>query len=710
MPHPKMKNENYQNLGGIDTKVSPYITGPMEFLNLINYDFQTPGSLTERWGSTQYVGQTGPGSINSLYEYIQLSGASSVVFSYSGGIFYGATTGQSQGMSFSVMGATQGLNCYEVDVFSAPPTLGAFPLGANGIVNLNYEGGSSLRIGNGATVPIKQVTDPQIQSDNTLSYQTFQNLLFGADGNKFFKFDGTTTYPVGLPPISFIGTGITSTGVSSYFSNLSGASDFLGFGLTGAYYFYASYVNNQGFEGPIWPFAYLPGGSLIVGTTAAANGGTFAAIRYLFNTPLQFGISSINVYSFWSGATIFSLGQDPSFWLQPFTLLNTIPASGSSTTWAVLGTTTGGQTLVQGNLGAQPNPLSNEYSPIGLTFQITGGYIYEVDLINYYPKFLEVFQNRLMLAGFSATPSTVWFSDAGEPEGYEPSFNFEVRTNDGDYVTAIKTYLMRFYVFKQRSFHVLTGDNPNNFFLQQVSDQYGAINNRCVVTFDNTLLFLDRKGVISWNGAQVSQLSTPKVQSYFDSMNYSAALNVACMVHDKIRNQVLVAIPINGSTTNNITLVYDYMVGAWTTYTGFTPSAFALVQGYTNNKYTFYGDAQGRVNWFGPSFLADNGVGFTTYIKSRFLKDMGESTQKQFRRFYLNADSPGTTIGFALNFYQDYGPSIVLSTTLTLAAFQNRIDFGISAKSLAFEMSNIQTSTRLKIHGFAFESRYLRSS
>jgi hypothetical protein len=69
---------------------------------------------------------------------------------------------------------------------------------------------------------------------------------------------------------------------------------------------------------------------------------------------------------------------------------------------------------------------------------------------------------------------------------------------------------------------------------------------------------------------------------------------------------------------------------------------------------------------------------------------------------------PAATIGFHVNFFQDYGSSVVKSVTVNMSQFQTRIDFGISAKALAFELSALQTSTPLRLHGFTIESRLQR--
>jgi len=197
----KMKSENYSLLGGINTKVSQYNNSPLEFLNITNLDFQTVGALSQRWGSTQYIGQTFPGRINSLYEYSRLSGSSYIVTSYSGGIWYGATTGQYQGMSLSVVGITRGLSYDGAGnrntIYSLDKGLGSTAVQITYVaVNIPTYGITSYPV----------VTDQntsraaEILSDNKLSYAVLNNYLFMADGNEFLKFDGTTTTPVGLPP------------------------------------------------------------------------------------------------------------------------------------------------------------------------------------------------------------------------------------------------------------------------------------------------------------------------------------------------------------------------------------------------------------------------------------------------------------------------------------------------------------------------------
>ena len=736
--NPKFKSENYTNLGGINSKFSPHLTSPLQFLDIKNYDFQTPGSLTQRWGSTQYMGQTVAGKIIALSEYQKLDGSSMVIFGATGGMWYGATTGQFQGMSLSDLGSTvtmdpgtlaqRGMVHGVAWVFAGVSTPNSFNLASNGM----FYKGSSLHylMRGGMTQGIltwnwaEEFAATQFQG-NYASIQYLVDQAFVANGSGFFKFNGTNLSKVGLP----VPTGATL----NWQTVTSPGTTLIGFGSTGVAVFYISYVNNRGFESNIVPLASIMGTanctvmSLGGAVGLGANyGSAIVQATLSVNTPLAFGISAINVYSYVTNDYLnqFNYGVMPSAWSYLFTKLATYPASGSTLTHVPLGTTggvTGWAGLAQ-NTGELANPYSNQYEVLGLTFGIKQNLQFsrapsdDLSIMGYprpyvpafFPQYLAVFDNRLFCAGFSSAPSTVWFSDIQEPEGFLPQNNFEVRTNDADYITAMQSYQTRLYIFKRNSFHVLTGDNPNNFFMQEISNIYGCVNNRSVVIFENVMFFLDRKGVIEYTGAQISFKSTA-IQPIFDRMNYNPALTEACAAHDKLRNQVLFAIPIDGSSTNNITLVYDYVANAWTSHAGYNPSIFAEIQGYNSTKRLFCGDYSGRVNWFSASFLSDNGSGITLSFKTRYLHDMGDSVQKQFRRLFLNADQLSATLSNKINFYQDYGTSIVLGTTLNLGAFQDRIDYGISAKSLAFEMISLNTTNSpLKIHGFTIESRLQR--
>lgn len=694
----KLKAEKYQGLGGINAKFSPYITGPLEFLDIQNMDFQMPGALTQRWGSTMYVGQTLPGAVTSLFEFSRLNGSSYVIFGSTGSLYFGATTGQSQGASFL------GQSLYTNSRLRFDNVAWS---GASGVyvatVNVLYYGDGSQQIGNGTTVTISG----QTLSGNVTSYAALNNYLFGANGSQFYKFDGASFSFVGSPPM--LPSGIAS---SPAINNSASSSD-IGVGATGSYLFYGSFVNSRGFEGQIWPLS-----SVNASTAAAASlGGTFiGSIQQMIMIPPAYDISSVNIYSYWHGTTVLTVSDSATWLSRPYVFQRNVPISGLTLYQSVtclqvnLGSTLGGITYLIGNVGALPDTTTNTYYPVGFSMSISAfNLVNNIQVTPYIPQYCAIYQNRLFLSGFSSAPSIVVFSDTGEPEGYPLSNNFEVRTNDSDVITGMISYQSRMYFFKKNSFHALSGDNNNNFVLQEVTHQYGALNNRCIVLYDEVekIMFLDRKGLMVFNGAQTTHASI-KMQPIFMRMNYSAAITQACMVHDKLRSQVLCAIPIDGSSINNITIIYDYVANSWTTQKGVAPSILARIQGRNNTENAFYGSYSGMIQWYGASFTSDSGVGFTCYIKSRFDHEMGDTIQKQYRRFYMNMDPPSATLSMPINFYQDYGTSIVLSSTYVIGVFQNRLEYGISAKSLAFEIYSAAQSVPLRVYGYSLEERMQR--
>ena len=88
MPQPKIKSENYANFGGMNTKISSYLVEQHEFLDLQNFDFTRPGSLTKRPGTTQYLGHTLDNRITGIFEYEKLNGSSQIIIGSNSGLFW----------------------------------------------------------------------------------------------------------------------------------------------------------------------------------------------------------------------------------------------------------------------------------------------------------------------------------------------------------------------------------------------------------------------------------------------------------------------------------------------------------------------------------------------------------------------------------------------------------------------------------------------
>lgn len=580
MAEQRSRSEVYNTVGGINQKVSQYIMGENEVLDISNMNFKYPGSLTKREGTTLALGATVSGKITGVYQFGRLSGASYLI-------------------------VTANTNAY-----IATTSFSAFKTG--------------------------------LQNNSLFDFETFVDRLFMTNGNDFFKTDGTNSYLYSLPPgISAPGFGITAA---------------VGGGLSGTVVAGYGYLNERGYRGPA-----------SVGITVALNGITFGSLSYYgMSSPSGYGVTAIALYR-----------SD----IDQITMYGTtlIPIAATFT---------------------DSSPISTDPAPQYVNFTLA-------------PRFLEIFNNQLFLTGVSSTPSTLYWSDIGEPEGIDPTFNAEIRTNDGDVIRGMKVFGSQLVVGKERSTHRLLGDNPNNFTLQEISNQYGMLSNFAVATYDTNMLFLDTKGIVEYDGANISIVSN-KMADTFKTMNIDAARDMAYSIHFREQNEIWFAIPCNGATFNNTIVVFDYLSNAWTKYSGVNASVLAMARGGLDKFRPFTGSYSGSLAYFHPDVFSDLNQGFTALIKTRNHAPMGQSSEQQFRRFFANIDPiMGASQAINLRFMTNY--STLTSATFqiyqgpSLSAFQSRIDFGLSAKSWCAEISHYSASLSFKLNGYTIESRFQRS-
>ena len=586
MAYSEIKTESYNNMMGMNSKVSSYDNNKAEFRELTNLNFQAPGALTKRPGSTLYTtGSTVTGAINSLYEFNKLNGSSYLIGS--------ANT-----------------TAYNITTTLSPIKTG-------------------------------------LLNNGLFDFVTFVDRLFMGNGQDFFKYDGAQTNSFGLP------SGITTGG----FGVTAGVGGSLTTGTTQTFVASYGYLNNRGYYGP------SSGGITIV-----LNGATFNSLFYYGMTGpnSDYGVSAFVMYRSLAGQ-----------------------ASQFGTTFIPAGTTFLDTSSIVGTIPANDN----------LNFGAS-----------YAPKFLEIYNNQVFYGGFSSIPSTFFYSNIAEPEGIAPESFEEVRTNDGDILTGFKSYRNSFVIFKNKSVSILSGEDPTNFSLQLVTDQYGCISNRAIVVFEDFLWFLDEKGICQYNGAGTSVISD-KMEPIFLRMNISAAKQKAWGIYYKDLDEVWFGIPVDGSDKVNLVVVYDVNVKAWTKYEGIDLASVALATGRLDRRTVFFGGYTGSAFAFGSSYLNDFGKdGITCLFQTPYYAPSGHSTTRQFRRYYLDIDPIiGSSTSVYLNFVSNFGLTSGFTASIYQNQYQTRVDFGIPAKSLSVIGSYFSSTLSLKINGYAFDTRYQRS-
>lgn len=702
----KLRNSHsYHLLSGINQKASKYEMSTAHFLDIRNLDFDVPNALQKRPGSTFAIGAdngtTGP--IKTIFEFSKLTGESYIITASDTALFYLAS------------------------------------------------GGMTL-------------LDPGWNNGQPVDMLTFVNYAWMANGQKWKKFDGASATPVGLP-ISPKTQGNTVTGFTFYvtndltfeLNNRSGTTFMLVGGAThvmkgvswmarGVYLAY-SYVRSDGYYSPVDFFGTArnliqtrvnESQEYFGANFGAGEGGTYANFVGGITIPAGQGISAI---ALWVAVDTVGIGSSVenipgvgiaragnmgyvtdsttgvfhylSYTLKPtadtsrFWLYTLVPGAslfliehnnfGVGTSFPpVYGTT-----FIFGNFSSFDSVPTPTLGWSGMTSDFFSSYT---------PKYIEMNQNTMFIAGFSSQPSAIKFSEVGGPEVYFPENSIEVRTNDGDRVTGQKAFNNQMLFTKEHSFAKLIGDNANNYQLVEISTEFGCLSNNSMVIKDQTIYWLDRKGILEYNGAGWKIVSDA-VEGIFRRMNLAAAKENAVGIHHLYRNQLWWGIPVDGSTQNNMTVVYDYLVGGWTFFDGFNPSSFGYVKGALSKPTVWRGDYSGMLHFTGESFFSDSGRAITCLALSAFEGAGGENQTTLWRRFFLDvATASGLTGQIKGQVFSNYDTSTVQATFSTYQdQFQTRVEMGVQGKAIAAQISHCSASLPLLVNGFGWAERPLRN-
>ncbi len=699
MADSKPTSHYYNNLGGINIKASTYEMNIAQFLDLRNLDFDVPKALQKRPGQTYAITSTNgsSGPISSVFEYQQLEGYSVIVVGDHVAQRYIANNGYTLLSSGWSNGQPIDMLTFVNKLWSCNGSKWEYAFSTSGLSQI-----ASNRVG----LPIESRSEFRDAGGATLTYASgpYQG---SATGGTFFTVNGATMFTFGGSSSLTRGIYIAYSYVRS--DGYIGPIDFQGTARNIVRY---APTNAQDFfDNSTTGFKY---NELIGGfTTPSGNNITSIAIFFAedtigYSAPME-NIPGVGIVE--SGAlgwrtqitnrSFMSYTLKPGADLSRFWLYTTIPVSNlflqnntNATYYGVtftLGSTWGAYD------GSAPPTLS------GLTLM-------PFDFFStYIPKYQEVNQNFMFISGFSSQPSQLWFSEVGEPEVYDPESVFEVRTNDGDRITGIKAYSDQLIVCKDHSFSKVIGNSADNFQLINLSSDYGCISNRSIVTNNQKMYWLDKKGILEYNGASWDIISEP-IEAIFRRMNLSAARENACGVHHLYRNQIWWGIPVDSSTKNNITVVYDYFVGAWTLFDGFDAASFTYAKSSLNKPTVYRGDYSGLVHYFGESFYSDSGRSITCLALTRFENEGGENQTTIWRRFFLDVAMIGSTGLIQGQVFSNYDSSTMQATfSIYQSSFQSRAEMGVVGKSVAAQISHSSASLPILINGYSWAKRGLRN-
>lgn len=261
---------------------------------------------------------------------------------------------------------------------------------------------------------------------------------------------------------------------------------------------------------------------------------------------------------------------------------------------------------------------------------------------------LEYHRNHLWSAGDGSNRSRVTFSNICTTsstciETYTATDFFEIDTNDGQVVNALKSGLDCLYIWKTSSIFRICGTSRDTFTLEQMVRDIGTISNSSVVVINNQFLFKTQLGDYAYydGGVNVTIIST-KIEGTLTSLNLNRIDAVrATAFDDGTGDQDYYACETNtGSSTHNRVLVYDTFHQAWTKFSGINCNAIWTYEIGTFETAIAFGDYSGFVSRY-PDTEADAGAAIEAYWQSGQWRVPEIPLKKIFRVAQLYVEQSG---------------------------------------------------------------------
>lgn len=669
MSYPKLQKESYANAGGINTKMSVYITGEREVLDLVNYDLQNIGAWTQRPGmTTGLAGNTfGVGASNrfnfGLQTYRIRTGIFGITFTQR---YYLVSNSLTFAVSLS-----------------------------NGVLTQSTGGSLTASQGYGNAVNITAPNDLISNVAYAIESQGYVSSGFNA-----FKIDvSNNIYYYGLPYVCdtincILTAGGTGTGSS-----------------TGAYFVKAAYRDVNGFIGVLTPLV-ASSGNLSGNSTFYVSGASFTTAG------LQSGATTVVIYAnrvLGNGADDYvSIGEMVANETRTFSITSAmiVPDSGFNQL----------EHDVLPNLPAL-NSSDDIYTANAIAVEIyanrlwlaqAGGknillysdfieFIYDAQFVA--PEnFLNIENSSYPITGIKAyNQSLIVFFQKGVSRltgDTSVSFNLQTLTAEYGLVSSralvifkdVLWFLDEYQIIQFNGSNFDTVSNPVQGYLSRMNVDAAA---KTAVAYH----YEDRNEV--WFAIPIDGSNENNIVLVYDynSLGWYAiksTSNFTCLQQFTDQSFVLSvtigAYFVNGSIVGNV---------------------------FQNNSRLYIGHPGGSLGIVGTAFRTDYGNAFTMSFKTRYHGDQGKSTTMEWRRFFLdNGPWAGVTLSFNTRFYTNYSTStIALTRTIYFSGSnysgqqQTRIDFGLSAKSLSIEpiISSGASVPIMKVYGYTIESRFLRN-
>ena len=178
------------------------------------------------------------------------------------------------------------------------------------------------------------------------------------------------------------------------------------------------------------------------------------------------------------------------------------------------------------------------------------------------PQFVKINKNRVYCANKNS--STLYFSDAGNPNSFPVNNFIQINTNDGQNITGIEVINDSVIIFKDDSIWILTGDplgagnitTIGNLQLRKANTNVGCTAFRTIQKIDSVLFFMHYTGIYIFQNNAAVCISDVLTNTFQNGMN-QGFVNLCWSVYDGLNNIYVMGFPSSTSTKCDKAIVYN---------------------------------------------------------------------------------------------------------------------------------------------------------
>jgi len=292
--------------------------------------------------------------------------------------------------------------------------------------------------------------------------------------------------------------------------------------------------------------------------------------------------------------------------------------------------------LYQAQLEARP-----EF--VGTTFGLKSDYHPDyVPQLGEFPRanYVEFFQGQLWVAGLLDEPYTIRWSAPSPAYKVWPNESYEIlMENDNSPITGLKATSEYLAVFKQDSIWLMVPSATselsglNTYIPVRRVGGVGCVANSSIIEINGNLIFLAEDGVYAFDGQTAHKL-TDALDHFFLSVN-GGRRPFAAACHWRTKHCYLLSLCVDGSSTVNRVLCYDYAVGAWWFWDNVPAECWLQAEGEFDNETIYFGDRSGNVYRLGLGDT-DNGAAIDAWFMTHRV-----GYGNNFRHMFKEVDTHG---------------------------------------------------------------------